>query len=51
VLASLVVVGVSSFAGTPLGPVAFLVLWVALSAMCIGIFVWGVALPLQVWPF
>lgn len=51
VLAILVIVAISSFAGAPLRPLAFVTLWAALSLMCVGIFVWGVELPLRVWPF
>ena len=27
-----------------------LVLWVALTVMCVAIFIWGVSLPLKIWP-
>ena len=51
VVAILAIVAVSSVAGAPLRPIPFLALWIALSAMCVAIFIWGVALPIQVWPF
>jgi hypothetical protein len=50
-VAILAVVGIGGFAGTRLRPVAFVALWVGLTALCATIFIWGVALPLRVWPF
>ena len=50
-LAILAVVAISSFAGTALGVVPFISLWVVLTALCYGIFIWGVELPLRLWPF
>ena len=49
--AILAIVALGSFAGTPLRPLAFVVLWVSVTVMCAGIFIWGVELPLKVFPF
>ena len=51
VVAILAIVAVSSVAGAPLRPVPFVLLWASLSVLCVGIFIWGVSLPIQVWPF
>jgi len=49
-LAILVVVLMSKLAGARLGLVGLIGLWVTVTAMCVAIFVWGVALPIPVWP-
>jgi hypothetical protein len=50
VVSVLAVVGIGSFAGTPLRPLAFVMLWAALSIGVVAVFIWGVELPLKVWP-
>src|SRR5690606_24055773 len=49
-VAILVVVASGVAAGARLSLLSFTVLWAALTAMCAAIFVWGVALPIDVWP-
>lgn len=50
-LAILTVVTIGSTAGAGLGPVALLILWLALTGLCSVIFVWGVGLPIPLTPF
>jgi len=50
VAAVLLLVGLGNLAGQPLRPVPLLALGGALAFGCIALFVWGLGLPLQVWP-
>lgn len=48
--AVLILVGLGNLAGQPLRPVPLLLLGGALAAGCVALFVWGLGLPLRVWP-
>jgi putative tricarboxylic transport membrane protein len=48
--AILLVVALASLAGLSLRLVPLVLLWVVLTAACGAIFVWGVALPVRMWP-
>ncbi|MBK3736796.1 tripartite tricarboxylate transporter TctB family protein [Azospirillum brasilense] len=48
--AVLILVGGGNLAGQPLRPVPLALLGGALAAGCVALFVWGLGLPLQVWP-
>lgn len=50
VLAILAVVGIATFGGQPLRPKPLLTLWAGVAGVCVAIFVWGLGLPLRVWP-
>ena len=50
VVAILALIGVGSFAGPSVRPLALLVLWIVLAAFCVALFAWGLRLPLKVWP-
>ncbi len=51
VLAITAVVTIGGFAGERPGPIAFLVLTGSLILLCVAVFIWGVELPIKVWPF
>ena len=51
VLTILATIGIGGFAGVPLRPIPFVALGAALSLGCVAIFIWGVELPLRIWPF
>lgn len=48
--AVLILVGLGNLAGQPLRPVPLALLGGALAAGCVALFVWGLGLPLRVWP-
>lgn len=48
--AVLILVGLGNLAGQPLRPVPLVLLGGALAAGCVALFVWGLGLPLRVWP-
>ncbi|MDQ2105333.1 tripartite tricarboxylate transporter TctB family protein [Azospirillum isscasi] len=48
--AVLILVGLGNLAGRPLRPVPLALLGAALAAGCVALFVWGLGLPLRVWP-
>ncbi|AWJ85481.1 hypothetical protein TSH58p_18090 (plasmid) [Azospirillum sp. TSH58] len=48
--AVLVLVGLGNLAGQPLRPVPLALLGGVLAAGCVALFVWGLGLPLRVWP-
>ena len=48
--AVLILVGLGNLAGQPLRPVPLALLGGALTAGCVALFVWGLGLPLRVWP-
>lgn len=50
VAAVLLLVGLGNFAGQPLKPLPLAVLGGLLVAGCVAIFVWGLGLPMKVWP-
>ncbi len=48
--AVLILVGLGNLASQPLRPVPLALLGSALAAGCVALFVWGLGLPLRVWP-
>lgn len=48
--AVLILVGIGNMAGQPLRPAPLVLLGGALAAGCVALFVWGLGLPLRVWP-
>jgi len=48
--AVLILVGLGNLAGQPLRPVPLALLGGTLAAGCVALFVWGLGLPLRVWP-
>ncbi|WP_237908279.1 tripartite tricarboxylate transporter TctB family protein [Azospirillum brasilense] len=48
--AVLILVGLGNLAGQPLRPVPLAFLGGTLAAGCVALFVWGLGLPLRVWP-
>ncbi|WP_349591899.1 tripartite tricarboxylate transporter TctB family protein [Azospirillum argentinense] len=48
--AVLILVGLGNLAGQPLRPVPLALLGGVLAAGCVALFVWGLGLPLRVWP-
>lgn len=48
--AVLILVGLGNLAGQPLRPAPLALLGGALAAGCVALFVWGLGLPLRVWP-
>lgn len=48
--AVLILVGLGNLAGQPLRPVPLALLGAVLAAGCVALFVWGLGLPLRVWP-
>lgn len=48
--AVLILVGLGNLAGQPLRPVPLALLGGALATGCVALFVWGLGLPLRVWP-
>ncbi len=50
VIAALLLIGIGSLAGRELRPLEVVIAALVLVAMTLGIFVWGLGLPIQVWP-